>query len=297
MQTPDKVIAVLITVFNRRETTLLGLRSLFAQELPAGHRLRVILADDGSTDGTSEAVSREFPEVEILRGDGNLYWVGGMQLAWRAARPADFYFWFNDDVDLRPGALLKLLEIYEASGSSETIAVGATCDPVAKKTCTGGIRRRSWHNVRVMDPNGEVQMCDSINGNIVLVPRQAEERIGMMDDRFTHIFADADYGIRARKCGIPVLLAPDHLGECQLNSLRNTTFDPNLTIRERWKRFFGPKGYRPPDEWWVFVHRHAPHPKVLYWAAPYAIFGIEALIGGKVRLRRNLQRPMEMKLT
>lgn len=294
---PEKQIAVLMTCFNRRETTLAGLRSLFAQQLPPGYRLRTILVDDGSTDGTSEAVRREFPQVELIAGDGNLYWVGGTLAAWRAARPADFYFWFNDDVELHSGAICELFRLYHESGDNRAIVVGATCDPVAKKTCTGGIRRESWHSVHVMDPNGAVQMCDSINGNIVLVPRQAEEQIGMMDERFTHIFADADYGIRARKAGIPVLLAPQHLGECSLNSLRNTTFDPNLSLHERWKKFFGPKGYRPPDEWWVFVRAHAPRPKVLYWLGPYVMFAAECVLGGKVRLRRNLQRPMEMKLS
>jgi GT2 family glycosyltransferase len=256
--------------------------------------LRVILTDDGSSDGTEQAVRSAFPDVEILKGDGNLYWVGGMQLAWRAARPADYYFWFNDDVDLVPGAILKLFEVYHASGDQRSIVIGATCDPVAGKTCTGGIRRVTWHNARVMDPTDEVQMCDSMNGNIVLLPRVTEERIGMMDDRYTHIFADADYGIRARKQGIPVLLAPGHLGACQLNSLRNTTFDPALSAMERWRKYFGPKGYRPPDQWWVFVRAHAPRPKVCYWAAPYIAFWVENMLGGRVRLRHKLRRPMEM---
>jgi GT2 family glycosyltransferase len=293
----DKTIAVLITCFNRRETTLSSLRTLFDQELPPRHRLRVLLTDDGSSDGTADAVCEEFPKVEILQGDGNLYWVGGMQAAWRAAKPADFYLWFNDDVDLVPGAILKLFSVYHASGDPAAIVVGATCDPDVGKTCTGGIRRASWYDARVMEPTDQVQMCDAMNGNIVLVPREAEERLGMMDDRYTHIFADADYAMRARKQGIPVLLAPGHLGSGRLNSLRNSTFDPGLPVIERWRKYFGPKGYRPPDEWWVFVRAHAPRPKVFYWAAPYILFWVETILGGKVRLRRDLQRPMELKLS
>jgi GT2 family glycosyltransferase len=291
------MIAVLMTCFNRRETTLAGLRSLVAQELPAGQRLQIILVDDGSIDGTSDAVRREFPQVEIIAGDGNLYWVGGMLVAWRAARPADFYFWLNDDVVLRPGAVRELFRIYVESADPRSIVVGATCDPDTKKTGTGGIRRRSWYNAHVMDPDGSIQMCDAINGNIVLVPRAAEEAIGSMDERYTHIFADADYGLRARQAGIPVLLAPQHLGECRLNSLKGTTFDTSLPLSVRWKKFFGPKGHRPPGEWWVFVRTHAPRPKVVYWLAPYAVFTLECLLGGKVRLRRDLSRSMQKSLS
>jgi GT2 family glycosyltransferase len=290
----EKDIAVLITCYNRRETTLRCLRSLAEQELPPGHRLRVLLTDDGSVDGTGDAVRREFPEVAVLQGDGNLYWVGGTQRAWDAARPADFYFWLNDDVCLRPGAVKSLLAVHAASADPATIVVGATCDPDAGKTCTGGMRRAGWYRVSVITPTHEPQECDSFNGNIVLVPRQADERIGSLDTRYTHYFADGDYGLRARKYGIQVLLAPLHLGECRLNPLANSSFDVELPLRERWRKMFGPKGYRPPKQWWAFVRDHAPRPKVFYWATPYVLFGVESLLGGRVRLRRNVKRPMEV---
>ena len=177
-----KDIAVLMTCFNRRETTLGCLHALADQAIPVGYSLRVLLTDDGSSDGTGEAVRREFPGVTVLQGDGDLYWVGGTLAAWEAARPADFYLWLNDDVRLRPGALRTLIEVHVQSGHPAAIAVGATCDPERGKTCTGGMRRMSWFNVRVMDPTDAVQMCDSINGNIVLVPRAAEERRALSGD-------------------------------------------------------------------------------------------------------------------
>lgn len=287
-------IAVLITCFNRRETTLRCLRSLFAQELPVGAMLRVALTDDGSSDGTGDAVRREFPQVTVLQGDGGQYWVGGTLMAWEAARPAKFYLWLNDDVQLRDGALRTLLEVHDCSTDGSTIVVGATCDPDAGNTCTGGMRRRGWYDVSVMEPTDQPQLCDSINGNIVLVPQEAEERIGVLNPAYTHFFADGDYGIRARKAGVPVLLAPGHLGECRLNPLANSSFDVNLPLRQRWQRMLGPKGYRPPRQWWAFVHAHAPRPKVAYWLAPYVLFGLESLTGGKVRLRRNVRRPMKV---
>ena len=82
-------IAVLMTVHNRKEKTLRCLSSL--EETLASWRerfeLKVFLTDDGCTDGTAEAVRRKewsFP-VEILQGDGTLFWNGGMILAWKAA--------------------------------------------------------------------------------------------------------------------------------------------------------------------------------------------------------------------
>jgi len=289
-----KDVAVLITCFNRRETTLACLRALAEQDLPPGYTVRTFLTDDGCTDGTGEAVRREFPGVTVLQGDGNLYWVGGTTMAWDAARPAAFYLWLNDDVRLRPGALRTLFEVYETCGDAATIVVGATRDPDAGKTCTGGLRRSSWHNVSVMEPTDEIQSCDSMSGNIVLVPRVVEERIGGLDRSYRHFFADGDYGLRARKHDVQILLAPGHVGECRLNPLANTSFDSTLTAAQRWRKMFGPKGYRPPREWWTFVRAHAPRPKLLYWLVPYVLFALESLAAGRVRLRRDVKAPVRM---
>lgn len=93
-------IAVLLTVFNRREKTLHALQNLFAQQLPADVALEVFLVNDGCTDGTPEAIAQQFPQVQIITSPGNLYWNRGMHLAWETAaqtKEYDFYLWLNDD--------------------------------------------------------------------------------------------------------------------------------------------------------------------------------------------------------
>lgn len=74
----NKRIAVLLTVFNRRETTLTCLESLFSGSVPEGYSIEVYLTDDGCTDGTTDAVRERFPDVRIVAGDGSLYWNRGM---------------------------------------------------------------------------------------------------------------------------------------------------------------------------------------------------------------------------
>lgn len=130
-------IAVLITCHNRRETTLACLRRLFAQVLPDNTAFTVFLVDDGCTDGTGGAVKREFPSVNVILGDGNLYWNQGMRLAWKTAaetRDWDGYLWLNDDTMLLNGALLAMLETMkkqEQATGKRGIVVGSCCEPTS----------------------------------------------------------------------------------------------------------------------------------------------------------------------
>ena len=86
-------VAVLMACHNRRAKTLSCLQRLFAQALPPSVRLRVYFVDDGSTDGTAEAVEVAFPEVTIIPADGTLFWCEGTRLAWRRASQADPEFY------------------------------------------------------------------------------------------------------------------------------------------------------------------------------------------------------------
>ena len=57
-------ISVVIPSYNRRHTLERALQSVFDQTSPVDE---VILVDDGSTDGSSEMVSRKFPGVIVLK--------------------------------------------------------------------------------------------------------------------------------------------------------------------------------------------------------------------------------------
>src|SRR5262245_41763769 len=100
-------VAVLVTCHNRKPKTLGSLAALYGQQLEEGVQLDVFLVDDGSSDGTSEAVAVRFPAVHITRGSGDLYWVGGMRAAYEAASRADYdyHLWLNDDTILYPTAI------------------------------------------------------------------------------------------------------------------------------------------------------------------------------------------------
>ena len=60
--------AVLLTCYNRKDKTVACLNSFFEADLPSSnHQFEVFLTDDGSTDGTSEAVNKLFPDISIIK--------------------------------------------------------------------------------------------------------------------------------------------------------------------------------------------------------------------------------------
>lgn len=213
-------MAVLITCHNRIQKTQTCLKSLFNQKKIENINLKVFLVDDGSTDGTKEYVKNYFPQVNLTVGNGKLYWGGGTYLAWETALNSnnhfDFFLLLNDDVFLYDEAIYILLE---TQTEHSNIICGSICDPVTKKRTYGGaIFNRSFLRplkYKVVDINGKPQEIDTINGNAVLIPLTAFEKIGRFDRELIHSGGDLDYSLRARKNDIKIFLTPSHIGTCE----------------------------------------------------------------------------------
>ncbi len=211
-----------MTSFNRKDKTLRCLESLFGYKGPA--TLEVFLLDDASTDGTSEAIARQFPQVHLLRGDGNAYWGGGTRLAWSAAEPSkpDAFLLLNDDVQLDADALARLFEWHERLG--DRTLLGCPMRSAATGACTyGGKRRTGRHpmNFALIQPDKEKPLdADVLHANLLLVPGTIHDVVGNFPDYMVHQGGDFDYTLRARKAGFRAVILPGTFGICETNPTR-----------------------------------------------------------------------------
>jgi GT2 family glycosyltransferase len=251
-------IGVIMASHNRRLATLRCIESLAAQEATMAIDLTILLVDDSSQDGTPNAVRACFPYVHIVEGSGDLYWGGGMRLAHQALTAVsepDYLLWLNDDVTLRLDALNALMKT--ASAQPEGVVVGALLNPKSQETSYSGLirRGRSPLGVFLVDPSTSTQIVDTFNGNVVLIPRTAYRVLGAIDAAFPHLFGDLDYGYRASKLGIRIVVAPGHMGCCERDDLTRTWEDPNLRLWQRLKHLHSVKvmSLRPRVE---FLRRH-----------------------------------------
>lgn len=273
-----RTVCVLMSCFNRRDKTLACLDSLAPERRmlrSRGIELQAVLLDDGSTDGTAEAVAAAHPWVTVVRGPGQLYWCRGMYEAQQhpVARAADWQLWLNDDVLLVPDFLAHLLDCEQALRAQGRIGlvVGATCDARTGRVSYGGERRLSrWRRSRftLVAPTEQPQLCDSMNGNIVLLPRDVRERVGELDPAFEHAMGDTDYALRTRALGLGVWLAPGFLGTCSDNPRTGTYHDRGLPWNRRWQLMLSRKGL-PWRSWRLLMRRHMGLAWPLYFAWPY----------------------------
>ena len=225
-------IAAILTCFNRKNKTVSCLTSLYNAfdkynaKAEDKIQLAIYLTDDGCTDGTAEA-AREVcagRNITILQGDGNLFWAGGMRLAWGEAMKRhsewDYYLLLNDDTDILEGCFDELFNAEAFSKENygqEAVVSGICCakDDHTKMTYGGNV----WINQflatsKRLDVSDKPQMVDLTNANILLVPKYVVDKIGMFPTRYIHGAADYDYAVRVRRAGFPLLITSGFAGAC-----------------------------------------------------------------------------------
>jgi GT2 family glycosyltransferase len=224
---PDTVkIGIVIPVYNRRETTLQGLRSLSKIDT-TGIELRIFIVDDGSPDGTGEAVRRAFPDVEVIMGDGTLHYAAGTNRGMEAALNwgADYVAAMNDDSVFHDQFLQRLLKTAQGNEGSVVGALLLLWDEPHKvfqvaqrwRTLYGG-----WQipqRLTAFTVPREPFDVECLVGNCVIYPARALRECGLMDERsFPHGWGDAQYMMHLRAKGWRLMVDPKSLVWCEPNT-------------------------------------------------------------------------------
>lgn len=258
-------IAVLLTCFNRKEKTLKCLEDLYNQNSLEKFEIHVFLTDDNSNDGTDIAVRERFPKVNISKGTGSFYWAGGMRNSWRLALNSgidfDYFFLLNDDTNLFPDSLERLVNSNLAMNRKNqipNITIGTTTDIKDEKFTYGGFKLISPHRLKHILVNSASQelKCDFGCANIMLIPQEITKSIGILKNEYIHGIADFDYTLQAIKAGFNVWVAPGILGHCNYDQVRNWK-SMDSTLSERIEFLYSPKGLQY-KEYMFFLRTHFP---------------------------------------
>jgi GT2 family glycosyltransferase len=238
-------IAVLITIHNRKDFTLRCLESLFSQEgLNTIFIFEVFIVDDGSTDGSKDAIVSLFSQINIITTNGSLFWNRGMRYAWENAikkNDFDFFIWLNNDTFLYNHAFSSLINIYLGS-TNLSIVTGACCN--SDGLFSYGLKDINGLNIL---PNNSYMKGYFMNGNCVLISKQVFLKIGFNDFKYTHAIGDYDYGLNAIKNGINLITTDTFIAICEKNTTIPKWKNPKISIYDRFKDFHSIKSYSKPS--------------------------------------------------
>lgn len=235
----DGRIYVVIPVLNRWHQTRTCLQHLKSSTYKT---FKIIIADHGSTDETTQALRDLYPEVMHIRADPSLWWAGATNVGIREAlkHGAERIVLLNNDCYLKSDTLIKLLHHAENHP-------GAIIAPVQQHLDNGAIRIvragscflagyptmvLPWHTRHVGEPR-VLRTRLIIGGRGVLIPRTVFDVVGLFDEtRLPHYGADHDFYLRCRKLGIPLYVAADTTVELDSSHTTLATRVGNLTMRQ-----------------------------------------------------------------
>ena len=231
------MIYILIPVFNRLNLTKSCIESIKGNEKDLG--LKIILVDDGSSDGTSEWVQTYYPEITILQGTGSLFWGGaihyGVEYILKICNPNDYVLFVNNDVLLAENTIRELVNFSEEK--NRQVVVGSLAlDPINKeKVIKSGTIVKSWYlnwtrHVfigQTIDSlyGEESKEVDFLTGRCLLHPVEVFLKAGNYDSSsFRHYGGDDEFSMRVKKFGIKAYICTSAIVYMQKTSSKNLGF-------------------------------------------------------------------------
>lgn len=210
---PAPNIYICIPVFNRVAYTVECIESIRKQ---AYTNYRIIVCDDGSTDGTSRVLAEKYPDVVLLQGNGNLWWAGATNKciveALSTGNDNDFVFTLNNDTELCEDTLQNAIHLALSLPRSIIGAVNVFHNDPSRIEPSAFRRRNRFpfrlypyriHKLGDRIPEGISHTeVDAFAGKGVLIPFSAFREAGLYNAAMLPQYhADTEFTLRARKHG------------------------------------------------------------------------------------------------
>jgi len=189
----------------------------------------IIVADNASSDGSMEMMSRKFPEIRQIRLDRNYGFTGGYNIA-LSQIDADYFVLMNSDIEVGKHWLEPLVEAMDGDSTIGACgpkllswhkrdrfeyagAAGGCLDRYGYPFCRGRIMKRIEKDEGQYDKRASVFWA---SGACLMVRSELFRRLGGLDDRFFAHMEEIDLCWRIQLEGYKIEIIPEavayHLG-------------------------------------------------------------------------------------
>lgn len=238
---------IITPVFNRKDFTRNYLVALSRQ---TNKNFKIIIVDDGSTDGTTEMIEAEFPEVILLKEKGDLWWAEATNIGVRYAmtQGATYVMTLNDDTLPEPDYVEKM--IYWSEKEPNALLGALALDQKTDEIIFGG-ENRDWKTGKstyVLDGLSEEERfglheVSMFPGRGLLIPIKVFEKIGLYDSKnFPQTIADNDFTHRAVNNGFKIYCNYDAKIKIYPDESAAVTLKQNKSLKNYIDHLFGMRG-------------------------------------------------------
>jgi len=238
------VLSIVVSSYNAKDILESCLRSIY--ENPPAQSFEIIVVDDASIDGTSEMVSRCFPDVRLLRNETNRHYAFSNNLAIARAEGRYIYL-LNNDTIMLPHSLDQMVAFLDnhpdagAVGSKLLNSDGSIQWSVKSLPNPGSALFGARSFITRMFPNNPMSrkhllhmerdlsqpfVAGYVSSASVMMPREVVSKVGELDRRLSyHVDADyckriADAGYRTYYFPIATVIHLDHKGGTMVDRKR-----------------------------------------------------------------------------
>jgi GT2 family glycosyltransferase len=225
-------LSIIIVSWNVSRELLDCLDSI-AENKPS-HSYEIIVIDNASTDGTIDAVQKDFPEVKLIINKENRGFAAANNLGVEQSK-GEYILFLNPDTILHRNALDILIDFLDSNKDAgacgpKLLNDDGTIQPSARRFPdfysalyqnsifrNVGLFRKQYRRYRMNDFNFDVQKdVDILMGAAIMTRRSIIDNIGSMDEVFFMYYEEADLCYRIVKAGWRVVFIPEaiitHLG-------------------------------------------------------------------------------------